>query len=126
MYINDIYKGKNMRTVKAKVDSTRKPCAHFQLLKRSVSTVGGVGVRGLLPLSLEMVGTENSQLTMWALCVLSGWWAGKQRRRAVEWFEDLVLGEITCLGEFVLCGLESYYLSWVAHGPTMVELWSRA
>ena len=52
------------------------------------------------PLSLEIVGTDISRLAMWALPFGSGVVGGKLRTRAVEveWFGDLVFGEILCFG----------------------------
>lgn len=45
---------------------------------------------GLLPLSLEIVGTGVSRLTMGALRVERGAAGGNKKTRAVERFEDLV------------------------------------
>ena len=58
--------------------------------QNSVSTDGGIGVSGLLPLSLEMVGTRVSRLTMGALRLKCGVVGGNKKTRAVERFEDLV------------------------------------
>ena len=54
------------------------------------STDEGVGLSGLLPLSLEIVGTCISQLTMGALREVRGVAGGRQKTRAVGRFEDLV------------------------------------
>jgi len=47
--------------------------------QNSFSTVGGIGVGGLLPLSLEMIGTGVSRLTMGALRVERGAAGGEQK-----------------------------------------------
>ena len=57
---------------------------------RHFSTDGGVGVSGLLPLSLEIVGTCISRLTTGALRDARGVAGGRQKTRAVGRFEDLV------------------------------------
>jgi len=54
------------------------------------STVGSIGVSGLLPLSLEVVSTGISRLTMGALLVWRWAAGGRQKTRAVGRFEDLV------------------------------------
>ena len=78
-------------------------------------------------MSLGMVGTDISQLTMGALGAGKGVVGEEQKTRAVERFEDLVFGEISCFWE-ISCsgGILCCYVSWVAHGPTLVELWPRA
>jgi len=83
-------------------------------------------VRGSLPLSLGMVGTDLFQL-MRALGSGARVAGGDQKTRAVERFEDVVFGEISCFWEIsCLGGTRGCYVSWVAHGPTLLELWSRA
>ena len=74
-----------------------------------------------LPLSLGIVGTDKSRLTMRALGAENGVVGGEQGTRAVERVEDLMFGEISCSGGICCC-----YVSWVVHGPAVVELWPRA
>jgi len=50
-----------------------------------------------LPLSHEIVGTAFSLLIMWVLQVASGVVGGERRTGTVEWYEDLVSGENSCL-----------------------------
>jgi len=84
-------------------------------------------VRGSLLLSLGMVGTDISHLPMRALPAGEGVAGGDQETRAVERFEDLVFGKISCFWEIsCLGGILCCYVSWVAHGPTLLELWPRA
>ena len=84
-------------------------------------------MKGLLPLSLEMVGTDISRLTIGALAAGKGVVGGKQKTRVIERVEGLVFGEISCLWKVsCLRGIRCCYVSWVAHGPTLVELWPRA
>jgi len=79
-------------------------------------------VRGSLPLSPGMLGTDISRLTMGALAAGRGVVGGEQKARAVERFEDLVFEEITCFWELSsLGGIRCCYVPWVAHGPTVVE-----
>ena len=66
-------------------------------------------MRGPLPLSLGMIGTDISRLTMGALDAGRGAVGGEQKTRAMERFEDLVFGEIprswelSCLGGIRCC-----------------------
>ena len=61
-------------------------------------------MRGSLPLSLGMVGTDLSQLTMRALGAGARVAGGDQKTRAVERFEDVVFGEISCFWEISCLG----------------------
>ena len=80
-----------------------------------------------LPLLLEIVGTDRCQVTLWALPVERGVVCGLQRMRAIGRLGYFVFREVSCFGgELVFGGIRCCYMSRVAHGATMVELWPRA